>query len=125
MEDVAHSAAKGLIGLIPAGSVVTEILAQFFAPPLEKRRDEWLKKIAEVLAELQRDRGVPVEKLGEDQAFVTLVLQATQVALRNHHQKKLDSLRNAISRGYGPDVNDDELHLFIRLIRSSRVFERS
>ena len=119
MDDAAHAAAKGLLGAVPvAGSALAEIFALIVAPPLEKRRDAWLKALAGAVSELQSTKGVSVAELQHDERFISVVLNATQVALRNHHKLKLDCLRQAVisSLGLVGDFADDEAHTFIRLI---------
>lgn len=119
LDDAGHALAKGLIGAIPlAGAPAAEIFALIFAPPLEKRRDIWLGELAKAVNELQRTKGVELADLQNDERFISLVLNATQVALRNHHKLKLDYLRQAIVSGHSIDGNfaEDEVHLFVRLI---------
>jgi hypothetical protein len=54
MDDAAHALAKGVIGAVPVGaSAVAEMFALIVAPPLEKRRDEWLKALGKAVNELQ------------------------------------------------------------------------
>lgn len=119
MDDAAHAVAKGVIGAVPvAGAGLAEMFALIVAPPLEKRRDQWLKAVARAVNELHASKGVSVEDLQNNERFVSLVLNATQVALRNHHKTKLEYLRNAIVSGHGLNgaVSDDEAHVFVRLI---------
>ena len=94
------------------------MFALIVGPPLEKRRDQWLKTVAHAINELQFSKGVSVEDLQNSERFISLVLNATQVALRNHHKTKLEYLRNAIVSGHGlsGNVSDDEAHAFVRLI---------
>jgi len=66
-----------------------------FTPPIEKRKKAWLEQLAEVLTEVQeRVKDLTPEKLVENEAFVTVVMHASQVAIRNHQQAKLEVLRN-------------------------------
>lgn len=44
--DVAHSAVRAGLSLIPfAGGAAVELFNLIIAPPLEKRRDEWINSI--------------------------------------------------------------------------------
>ncbi|HVY05807.1 MAG TPA: hypothetical protein VHB46_07505 [Burkholderiales bacterium] len=119
LDDAGHALAKGLIGAIPiVGSPAAEIFTLIFAPSLEKRRDVWLGELAKAVYELQSKHGLDIKRLQSDDQFVSLVLNATQVALRNHHALKLSFLRQAIVSGFslGDSFADDEAHLFVRLI---------
>lgn len=119
MDDAGHAVAKGLIGVVPvAGSALAEIFSLIVAPPLEKRRDAWLRALASAVNELRATKGVSIAKLQQDERFVSLVLNATQVALRNHHKLKLDYIRQAVISGFHliGDFADDETHTFVRLI---------
>ncbi len=52
--DVAHTMVKAGLSAIPAvGGPVAEIFAAVIAPPLVKRRDEWIEAIAKHLKELE------------------------------------------------------------------------
>jgi hypothetical protein len=55
-DDYMHSAVKGGLGLIPAfGGPLAELFVLAVGAPLEKRREDWFRRIAEGLEELQRD----------------------------------------------------------------------
>jgi len=111
--DTAHLAAKDILSLLPAASALFEY---FFKPPLEKRREAWMQLVAEALKDLENAR-FDIEKLRSDEKFITIVIQATTVAIRNHQQEKLLALRNAIvSSAVHPSVSEDVQLLFIRYI---------
>ncbi len=61
-----------------------------------------MRQVGEVLENLTTGRGETLESLQNNEAFVDVVLQATQIALRNHHEKKREALRNAITNSVGP-----------------------
>jgi hypothetical protein len=50
------------------------------APPLSKRRDEWMESVAKRLEGVEAN----VNSMRNDPAFVTTALQATQIALRTY-----------------------------------------
>ncbi len=74
--------------------------------------------IVEGLIELQEKvEGFKMEDLSENEAFVTMVLQATQVAVRNHQEEKLEALRNAVLNSALPNAPDDDIQLiFLNLV---------
>jgi hypothetical protein len=117
--DVVFAATKGLISSIPiAGGALTVLLENVFTAPLDRRRQEWLRRLAEVVTALeQKVEGLTADKLSDNEMFVTAALQATQIALRTHHQEKLEALRNAVFNAGLPNSPSDHLQLtFLRLI---------
>ena len=112
-DDTAHLAAKEILSLIPGASALFEY---FIKPPLEKRREAWMKMVAEALKDLE-DARFDIEKLRSDERFITIVVQSTTVAIKNHQQEKLLALRNAIinSAKYS-DLDEDLQLLFVRYI---------
>jgi len=95
--DVGHKIVKAGLSAIPiVGGPAAELFASLVLPPLERRRQEWMEEIGEELGKLQEERKIDFEVLRNDEEFVDTILQATQVALRNHQQEKRDALRNAV-----------------------------
>lgn len=57
------------------------------------------------------------EKLAHDEVFVTVAMQASQIAIRNHQNAKLEALRNAVLNSALPNPpHEDEQMIFLRLI---------
>lgn len=115
--DAAYAAGRALLSAIPvAGGAAVEIFQYIITPPIEKRRNEWMKIIGEALKDLENAH-FNLEKLQSDQRFITIVVHATTVAIRNHQQEKLIALRNAITNSAKhPDFNEDIELLFVRYI---------
>jgi hypothetical protein len=108
--DLVHSTARAIVGLVPfVGSPALEFFNNVIAPPLERRREKWMGEVAEAVRKLQEERGVKVEDLSGNEAFVTAVMQATQIAGRVHEQEKIDALRNAVLNSALPHAPDDAL----------------
>jgi hypothetical protein len=117
--DVARDIGRAAVSLVPvAGGPLQVLLEAVFGSPLEKRKQEWLRQLAGVVDELQhRIVGLTPERLAEDEAFVTVALQATQAAVRNHQQEKIHALRNAVlNTAIDHTLADDEKLMFVRLI---------
>jgi hypothetical protein len=114
--DVVHAVVKGAVSGIPipiAGGIAAEIFGLVLAPPLSKRRDAWFESLAERLKAVE----ARLESLGENPAFVTTVLQATQIALRTHQEEKLEALRNAVVNSTSGQVLEDDIRaVFLNLI---------
>jgi hypothetical protein len=90
--------AKGAIGEIPfVGGVLQEFVDRVIGDPLKKRQDEWFKSVGEALAELQgRFEGFDPSGLADNQEFLSTVYEASQQAMKNHRQEKLEALRAAV-----------------------------
>jgi ABC-type transport system involved in cytochrome bd biosynthesis fused ATPase/permease subunit len=53
--DAAHALAKGAAGVVPyAGGFLAELLQMVVAPPLEKRKAEWMNSVADGLKKWSR-----------------------------------------------------------------------
>ena len=109
--DWAHTISKGALSAIPAvGGPAAELLAAIIVPPLARRRDEWIRALADGLHVLEaRVEGFTIAGLAENEAFVSTVMQATTVAVRTHQQEKREALRNAVlnvAAGRAPDRID-------------------
>jgi hypothetical protein len=112
--DIAHRVVKaGLsVGLspIPFGGLVVELYDYFIKPPLAKRQEEFMHRLAVGLERLEK-HSVDVEALPNNQKFITIVTQAMVISLRNHQKEKLDALQNAILNAATSDDSDIDLEL--------------
>jgi hypothetical protein len=100
--------------VIPFGD---KILASVLGNSLSKRRDEWLKTLAEKVQELLRKKNLTVEDLQNNDKFIDAVFQATQIALRTSQKEKIEALKNAIVNVAIDDYWDDSLvPMYLNLI---------
>jgi hypothetical protein len=117
--DAAHAVVKAGLSAVPVvGGTAVELFQYVVQPPLEKRREKWMTDVDEKLHELESN-GLKLEDLQNNQEFVSAVMHASQVALRTHHDAKLEALRNAIlnvATGQGP--NETLQHLFLEFVDS-------
>jgi hypothetical protein len=116
--DIAHAIVRAGVSSVPlVGAAATELLQLLITPPLEKRRDEWMNKIGLALLELEMDRGIHIEDLQMNEAFITVMMQASQVAIRNHQQEKIQALRNVVfNTALSTNISEDLQSQFIRYI---------
>jgi single-stranded DNA-specific DHH superfamily exonuclease len=117
--DVIHTLTKAGLSAIPViGGPAAEIFSAVIVPPLTKRRDEWIESIADGLIELEENfEGFKIENLSRNDMFITTVMYATQVAIRNHQKEKLEALRNAVLNSALPNAPEEDLQLtFLNLI---------
>lgn len=122
--DGAISFAKAVAGMIPiAGAPVTELLNLIVTPPLEKRRAEWFEEIGRHLREVEEHKGIALESLRENNEFIDITTQATQVALRTSQIEKKEALKNAILKAATSEAPDLSLQqMFINYIDSFTVW---
>ena len=119
--DVVHAVVKaGISGIPIIGGPATEIFSLIIAPPLTRRRDKWMENMAEGLKRLEEKvEGFKIEDLSSNDAFITTVTHASQAAIRNHQQEKLEALRNAVLNAALPNAPEDDLQLmFLEFVDS-------
>ncbi|EOU1149011.1 hypothetical protein [Clostridium perfringens] len=113
--DLIMAGVRGLVGTVP---FMAELLDVVFSSPIEKRKDEWLIQLAKGLEELREQVGEQkLENLTENEVFQTIVLDATNIAIRTHQEMKRKALCNAcINTVKEIDISEDKKLVFIRLI---------
>lgn len=117
--DLAYTIVKAGISAVPiVGGPATELFSAIITPPLSRRRDAWIESIAEGLERLvQKVDGFRIEDLAENKSFITIVMHASQIAIRNHQGEKLEALRNAILNSALVNPIEDDLQLiFLKFI---------
>ncbi len=119
--DYVHSIVNATISSAPLiGSVASEIFSMVIASPLEKRKEKWMLKIAESIEELQNKvEGFDVHSLCEDELFISVLNRASQLALSNHQEEKIDALKNVvINTALKISIDENEEMMFINMIDS-------
>ena len=117
--DVAYTLAKAGLSSIPViGGPAKELFSAIIAPPLSKRRDKWIESIATGLKTLEEKvDSFRIEDLSNNNMFVTTVMHASQAAIRNHQEEKLEALRNAVLNSALPNsIEEDYQLMFVDLI---------
>ena len=117
--DFALDAAKSVVSLVPVlGPLTVATLGNILTPPLEQRRKDWFKEVADGLEDLRtKVEGFSPEKLADHPAFVSAFVQATRIADGTHQTERRDLLRNAllnIASGHAP--SEDMQHIYLRWI---------
>ena len=117
--DITYDLVKGILSVIPTlGSPASVLLDTVFTAPLDKRKQEWLERLADDVTYMQEIiKDLTPEKLSKDQAFVTVALQASQIAIRNHQKEKIEALSGAVLNSVLPNApEEDQQLIFLRLI---------
>lgn len=95
--DVAHSLAKGGLGVVPfVGSLASELFSLIVIPPIEKRRAEWMNEIESKLKALEDKKFLDINRLKDNDQFIDVVLHATTYALKTSEKEKILAFQNAI-----------------------------
>lgn len=117
--DYVHSTVKTALSAIPfVGGAASELFSLVIAPPVSKRRDEWLIRIAEGIEEIRaKNPEFDVNSLRDNDVFITVVMHATQTAIRNHQEEKLLALKNAVlNSAVGINIEENIQLMFLNLI---------
>ena len=115
--DAAHAVVRSALGAIPvAGTGATELFNWLVAPPIERRRKAWTEQVAAALRDLEA-RGIDIEGLRDNDAFIDVVFQATQAAMHTSQESKREALRNAILNAALPGAPEaSEQQIFVGLV---------
>lgn len=90
--DYFRDIAKIPVALIPTGSSVLDLV---FTSPISKRKDAWAKELGEKVQWLL-DKGLSIEDLENNEKFIDVVFQATQIAIKTSNREKINALKNAV-----------------------------
>lgn len=75
-----------------AGGPAAEVFGAVIQPALEGRKERWFELLHEDMLEVEQK----LEDMPNRDEFTTIVIQASQIALRTHQEEKLKLLRNAV-----------------------------
>jgi hypothetical protein len=110
--DHLHTLAHAGIASVPLiGGAAVELFNTIIAPPIIKRRNEWMEEVAERLQRLADENRIRLDDLKDQPVFIDSVLQATQAAIRSHQQTKREALRNAVLNAALPGSPDSSTQL--------------
>jgi hypothetical protein len=114
--DTAQAMAKAGIAAIPViGGPINQVLSLVLTPAVGRRRDEWLKELAHALDQMEKKvAGFRIEKLADNEAFVSATIQATLIAIGTHQREKREYLRNAllnVAKGITSDETKQQVFL--------------
>ena len=112
--DTAHLVTRGILSFIPGAS---ELYEWFLQPPLEMKLELWRTQVGEALRQLEANSDVDLEQLQTDDRFISIVMQATAIAMRNYQDEKWLALHNVIlNSAKAENLEEDLQFVFIRLI---------
>lgn len=118
-KDRIMATATALASLVPYHcETFTGLVNAWLSPPLEKRKEQWCKMLADVVQELcDRLQGFDPKKLTCNEAFVSAVIETNRIEVSTHQADKRAILRNALVKiGSGTGADDDLQHVYLRII---------
>ncbi|MGZ9734698.1 hypothetical protein [Flavobacterium sp. GNP002] len=123
-DDIAYGVAKAVLGSIPVvGATASELLQLLVTPPLEKRRNEWMIEVGEKLKQLEQKEELDLIKLSNNDVFIDVVLQTTQLALRTSEKEKIQYFKNVIlNSAVEENPNITEVQIFLNFISTFTVW---
>lgn len=118
--DNAHAGAKALFSVVPyIGGSVAELFGFIVTPSITRRRDKLIQAIGYRLVALEQKGIIDFNALRNNEAFVTILLQALQIGMRNHREEKLHALQNIVINSAIELEPDEDLKVhFLNLIDS-------
>lgn len=116
--DKAYRLTRTALSAIPGfGGAAVEIFSALITPPLEKRRIDWMKDVTKSINELLEQERFSFEDLQNNEQFITTLVQASQIALRNHYNEKWKALHNAVINSASPTAPEEDLQaMFLGMI---------
>jgi hypothetical protein len=124
--DKTHAALRAVLAVIPgAGGAIVELLSMVVAPPIEKRRTEWMETVSQALAALQDQRRMNLNSLRDNPLFIDAVLEASRIALQTSQEEKLQALRNAVLNSALGVEADETFHQILLNLLDAQQFPAS
>jgi hypothetical protein len=110
------------VSLIPIVGGPLSILLGAVLPSISDRQNTWLISLSNDIQKLAEQNENFLENLITNENFITILMYATQIAIRNHQEEKLDALRNAVLNSTLESTIEDDVELmFINLLDSFTV----
>lgn len=95
--DFSYDAGQAILGAIPAwGPICSYIFGKLVQSPTEERRVKWMNEIGIRLAKIEAETAGFIASLETNDSFLDMLYQASNIAIRNSQQNKLNALKNAV-----------------------------
>lgn len=103
----AVSTGASFVTAIPLTPLATNLFDIAVKPPVQQRVNNWLNELADRISKLEYD----FEELSKNPLFITGLMQAMQIIMRNHQEEKKEALKNAVINMAKPAFTDDNISL--------------
>ena len=98
-------------------SGAVELFERFVIPPYQKRSQKWMEEVTEALRKIEKEHGILLETLQNDERFITVMLQASTIAVRSHQREKINALKNVVmNSALSSNIGEDLELIFVRFI---------
>jgi len=102
----------GIAAVPIVGGPVQLLASKVIQPHLQKRHDEWLDRLATVVAGIEQQLGeLDLERIAENDLFVSAVIESTKIAYGTHLEAKLEMLQAVLLNIATTPKSDDFLAL--------------
>ncbi len=93
-----HLLIKAAIASIPTvGGAATEFFASIIAPPIEKRKVEWMESVTDKINGLETGfKGFKKQELNTNNLFIDTVISTTKTMMATSSEVKKEKLLNAL-----------------------------
>lgn len=116
--DVLEVAGKTALSVIPVGGALATALYDVVkGNVLQKRQDKWKRMIEEKLLKLE----TTLEDIGQNETFATMLIKATDLAMKTSKEEKLEYLSNALLYSVEHSVDEDKLIMFMSYVEKYSV----
>lgn len=119
VRDTVYKLTKSGIASVPIlGTVASELFTICVTPPLETRRINWMNSLAKRLKEIEsKIDEVDIESLKDNPEFITTIMHASKIGIRNHQKEKLEALQNVVlNTALNVEITESYRTIFIQLI---------
>lgn len=99
LTDFCETNLRALVEQIPFGGLLTNNIDFLIKPSIEKRREKWLNLIVDSINVLS-DRIDNINKMFQDETFITFIINTTQSAMRTHQDEKINMYKNVLINSY-------------------------
>lgn len=83
--DVAYDLVKTVISAVPGAALVFD---HVFGSPFQRRQQEWMEGVAGDLRRLERERGITLETMRDNPAFIDAAFSAYQAFIKTSDEQK-------------------------------------
>ena len=116
--DILEVAGKTALSVIPVGgALVTAVYDVVKGNILQKRQEKWKDMIENRLSKLE----TTLEDIGENEAFATMLIKTTELAMKTAKEEKLEYLANALLYSIDHSIDEDKLIMFMSYVEKYSV----
>jgi hypothetical protein len=85
--DIALGLTRAVLSILPGGGAAGELIGLVVIPGLQRRNRRWLRRMGESIDDMKAN-GPDVRTLADNDALITVILNASQAAARTHEEEK-------------------------------------